>query len=580
VFQETNGSNLPAIFHMLSSGVTLSNISVDGNKSGSSQSPTTCAAQGGCHGVWVDSANRITISAVDIQNAVTNNLHITQTAFSSCCGRIVEHSYIGNAGGDNVFCSGGAADWIVETTEFEGAAKWGIEAPGCATWRISDSDVGGNGTNGTPGTAGGIRIAGVAGSPAYGWQINGTQFGNQLGPDIWCDGSGGSQFYAGGNIIVGNNFFGLASILGGGAPDNTYDSIHELDCGGSTVTGNNFGGTSPHRYRYDLWHGTSAWPAIGGTVSGNTVSNGSNGTSWALLLTADTCGGGNVGGFAPMCNAILYDQQSMWGQDGQKSNWPMLNVNNGGATLLGSGHVTVNHFAQLHANTAQANADLIAYSLVEPPAPTGTPSGIGGTVAAGIYYAKMVAVDPQGHTVTGYYESTPVTTTGSTSSIAWSWTCVSRASSYQLWVGTTSGAENSYFAVSGCSYTQTATTGTAGTMPTGNNSHWIVLPNYGAGVLQTDGSGNVSTSGGLPVKYTPSLTPAAAPVSGCSEQGFAVAGVTTNQAILSANAPSNMGAHIWIGGKRVSATGVVSIEFCGDATSGTPPSGAWTITAY
>lgn len=99
---------------------------------------------------------------------------------------------------------------------------------------------------------------------------------------------------------------------------------------------------------------------------------------------------------------------------------------------------------------------------------TGTGSGTGGTIAAGTYYARIVAVDINGNQALPGVEAAPVTTTGSVSSIAWAWTVVPTAASYQIWVGTTSGGENSFFTSTTNSFTQTATSGTAGTIPSVN----------------------------------------------------------------------------------------------------------------
>lgn len=93
-------------------------------------------------------------------------------------------------------------------------------------------------------------------------------------------------------------------------------------------------------------------------------------------------------------------------------------------------------------------------------------------------------------------------------------------------------------------------------------------------------AGGIASAAQLPVKYTPSLTPAAATNSSCVEQTFTVAGLAAGQAILGANPPSALGAHVWISGERISAANTLSIDFCADATGGTPPTGTWTVVAY
>ncbi len=90
-----------------------------------------------------------------------------------------------------------------------------------------------------------------------------------------------------------------------------------------------------------------------------------------------------------------------------------------------------------------------------PGAPTGT-AGSAGTMAAGTYYAVVTAVFPSGTEGPASAESGGVTTTGSTGSIDWSWSAVSGASSYNLYIGSTSGGENTVVNVVSTSYTQTS----------------------------------------------------------------------------------------------------------------------------
>lgn len=106
--------------------------------------------------------------------------------------------------------------------------------------------------------------------------------------------------------------------------------------------------------------------------------------------------------------------------------------------------------------------------LTPPAAPTGTPSGTGGTVLAGTYKGIVTALNANGESL-GSPESATVTTTGTTSSIAWDWADVTGATSYRLYVtpiNGASGSEASYFTSSTSNVTQTTPTGTAGTVPT------------------------------------------------------------------------------------------------------------------
>jgi hypothetical protein len=62
------------------------------------------------------------------------------------------------------------------------------------------------------------------------------------------------------------------------------------------------------------------------------------------------------------------------------------------------------------------------------------------------------------------------------------------------------------------------------------------------------------------------------------EQTVTVTGVATTQAVR-VNAPAFLGTHLWIGGARASAANTVAVDFCADATAGTPPSGTWLFIA-
>jgi hypothetical protein len=127
--------------------------------------------------------------------------------------------------------------------------------------------------------------------------------------------------------------------------------------------------------------------------------------------------------------------------------------------------------------------------------PTGTPASTGGTVTASAYnYVQIVALDTAGNNTTKGTISAAVTTTscGSgpyTCSIAWSWTSVSNAASYQVWVcqGSSCTPAN-YFTSNTNSYTQTAqaSTGTGGTLPTANTTGNLALTYLnGAALTQT-----------------------------------------------------------------------------------------------
>lgn len=107
-------------------------------------------------------------------------------------------------------------------------------------------------------------------------------------------------------------------------------------------------------------------------------------------------------------------------------------------------------------------------STVNLAAPTGvaaTPSGTGGTLAAGTHYLRVTFLNAAGETI-GSAEVSAVTT-GTTSSISVNWTTDARATSARVYYGTTSGGQTQYFTdADGVGpLVVTTATGTAGTVP-------------------------------------------------------------------------------------------------------------------
>ena len=122
---------------------------------------------------------------------------------------------------------------------------------------------------------------------------------------------------------------------------------------------------------------------------------------------------------------------------------------------------------------------LTVVGLATPAAPTGTPNTLNGDILAGSHYARIAAFDSNGAISIAGAESALVTTTGSTSSIVWSWTAVPAATSYAIFIGAT-GAQTRYFTTTTNTYTQTlpSTSGTAGTPGATNFSGGIYAPGH------------------------------------------------------------------------------------------------------
>jgi hypothetical protein len=111
--------------------------------------------------------------------------------------------------------------------------------------------------------------------------------------------------------------------------------------------------------------------------------------------------------------------------------------------------------------------------LSAPGTVTPTGSGSGGSLAAATYYYKVTALNAAGQTTAS--PECNVTTTGSTSSVALSWTAVAGATSYRIYRGTATDAESVYYTSATNSYTDTGSASTAGTPP-GSNTTQLATP--------------------------------------------------------------------------------------------------------
>lgn len=149
-------------------------------------------------------------------------------------------------------------------------------------------------------------------------------------------------------------------------------------------------------------------------------------------------------------------------------------------------------------------------ALATPAAPTLTPSGTGGTLAAGTTYNyRIVAVNKYGVTLPGPQAASNATTTGTTSSIAISWAAVTGATSYQVY-GRTAGAELLLATVTATNYTDTGAATPSGAMPAANTSGCAALqvalfngvPAITLGTLYNDNTTKINTTNGLTLSFS------------------------------------------------------------------------------
>lgn len=108
--------------------------------------------------------------------------------------------------------------------------------------------------------------------------------------------------------------------------------------------------------------------------------------------------------------------------------------------------------------------------------PTGTASATGGSIPAGNNYIRICAVDDTGNVTEAGSESAAVATTGTTSSILWSWPAVSGAAGYRIYTATTPGGETTYFTSATNSFTQTTATSSVSGAPPSVNVTSVDVP--------------------------------------------------------------------------------------------------------
>jgi hypothetical protein len=203
--QEAAGANLNSLIHITGSYATLRDIGIDGNRA---NNPT------GGHAVWVDSASRTVFSGVNIVNANLDGIHVDGANTVSCCGRIDDESFIIGSGNNNLSITS-AADWIVNTAEFENAGAWGIDGVNASAIRISNSDIGGNGaangigsgaTLGSPTISGG-QVTGVTATGGTGYSSSNPPYINFYG--------GGGYGAVGVGLVSGGALTGVTIVKGG-----------------------------------------------------------------------------------------------------------------------------------------------------------------------------------------------------------------------------------------------------------------------------------------------------------------------------------------------------------------------------
>jgi len=139
-----------------------------------------------------------------------------------------------------------------------------------------------------------------------------------------------------------------------------------------------------------------------------------------------------------------------------------------GSNLLINGNGAINgNFNLFGSFTTRLQIGELNMSSVTPVA---TPSLVGGTLAAGTYYYRIVAIDLLGNVSQSSQSVTAVIASGVTGSVALTWTAVNNAVSYRIYRGTVAGREGTFYSSATNSFTDTNAAGTSGRIQSVNNS--------------------------------------------------------------------------------------------------------------
>ena len=114
-------------------------------------------------------------------------------------------------------------------------------------------------------------------------------------------------------------------------------------------------------------------------------------------------------------------------------------------------------------SSVEVSTVIPAQFLAAPTGLGGTAFTTGGTLANGTYYYKVTALNANGETIGSAEINRAVT--GPTGRVDLTWTAVSGATSYRIYRGTSTGAQNVYYTSATNSYSDTGSAGTSGTVP-------------------------------------------------------------------------------------------------------------------
>lgn len=143
-----------------------------------------------------------------------------------------------------------------------------------------------------------------------------------------------------------------------------------------------------------------------------------------------------------------------------------VNLETKAATLMTN--LAIRGAVSLPETRGQGEWYVVNSDLTTPAGLAATASTTGGSLATATYFYKVTALNSIGETTGSAEVSAAVT--GPTGSVTLTWNAVVGASSYRVYRGTATGAQNVYYTTTTNAYTDTGAANTGGTVPTTDSS--------------------------------------------------------------------------------------------------------------
>jgi hypothetical protein len=239
ILKEADNANLPALIKMTGGANVIQGITVNANCPPSNIGAGPCHENAG-YGIWIDACTRCGIESSQVQYAFSHGIQIESTTWpnNESGGAVVFKSQAVFNGGDGVRLQN-TADVNILESQLDSNLGQGLNAINSPTFRITKSDVGGNGFNGSISTnANGVtETCNIVTQVSGGGMIVGNQIGNnsnhQIFINAWDSVHSAQCTTAQTNVIVGNEIFNNLHN-----PPDSFDGILIENSANNTISGN------------------------------------------------------------------------------------------------------------------------------------------------------------------------------------------------------------------------------------------------------------------------------------------------------------------------------------------------------